>query len=138
MARRYRDGGRLSWGTTAILISLGWILFRANSTTQAKQMLTALLRPENYASHFLSASLYFLIAVLAAGYALVLLLSDALNHDAESAAAERQQAPSTIISLMARWRWYWIPAVYALALLFVLMITLTQEGGVGQMMYRGF
>ena len=40
--------------------------------------------------------------------------------------------------LIARSRWFWIPAVYALALLVVLMITLTQQGGVGQMMYRSF
>jgi hypothetical protein len=43
-----------------------------------------------------------------------------------------------MVPLMARSRWFWLPAVYALALLVVLMITLTQQGGVGQMMYRSF
>src|ERR1700757_4987078 len=46
--------------------------------------------------------------------------------------------PITGCGLLARWRWFWMPAVYALALLFVLMITLTQEGGTGQLMYRSF
>jgi len=50
--------------------------------------------------------------------------------------ASRQQ--SGMWSLMSRSRWFWLPAVYALALLVVLMITLTQQGGVGQMMYRSF
>jgi len=128
----------LSWLATAILISLGWILFRANSAEQARQMLTAFLVPRSYASHFLSSSLYWLIAALAAGYALVLLVADALHEASEAAQVPERQSRSTLVSLMATWKWYWIPAVYALTLLFVLMITLSQEGGVGQMMYRGF
>jgi hypothetical protein len=45
---------------------------------------------------------------------------------------------SGMLSLVSRSRWFWLPAVYALALLVVLMIRLTQQGGVGQMMYRSF
>jgi hypothetical protein len=69
-------------------------------------------------------------------YAVVLLISDALNRAAAPTDASRQQ--SGILSLMSRSRWFWLPAVYALALLVVLMITLTQQGGVGQMTYRSF
>jgi alginate O-acetyltransferase complex protein AlgI len=122
----------LSWLATAALISLGWIMFRSNSPAQSRQMFAALLTPQSYGSHFLSSSLYALIAALAAGYALVLVISDALHKVSE------RQPQSTFLSLMATWKWYWIPAVYGLTLLLVLMITLTQEGGVGQMMYRGF
>jgi len=128
----------LSWCITAMFISLGWILFRANSAAQARQMVAALVTPESYASHFLSTSLYVLIAALAGGYALVLGIADAMARASNAADAEEPQLPSSFVTVIARWRWYWIPAVYALALLFVLMITLTQEGGVGQMMYRGF
>jgi len=128
----------LSWLATAIFISLGWILFRANSTEQARQLLMALLTPQSYSSHFLSTSLYCLIAALAAGYALVLLVADALENSVDPAQTTEPSPPTTLVSLLAIWKWYWIPAVYALTLLFVLMITLTQEGGVGQMMYRGF
>ena len=96
-------------------------------------MLLAIASPETYGSHFLSSSLYLLIAVLAAGYGITLFVGDALNRDV-SAARER----SGILLLIARSRWLWLPAVYALALLVVLMITLTQQGGVGQMMYRSF
>ena len=126
----------LSWIVTAALISLGWILFRANSTAQARQMLAAVASPGSYASHYLSSSLYLLIAVLSAGYAVVLLVSDAIDRATAPTDAPHQH--SGMLSLMSRSRWFWLPAVYALALLVVPMITLTQQGGVGQMMYRSF
>ena len=125
-----------SWLATALLISLGWIFFRANSTTQARQMLAAVATPGTYASHYLSSSLYILITLLSAGYAAVLLVNDALNRATDPTDASGHQ--SGMLSLMSRSRWFWLPAVYALALLVVLMITLTQQGGVGQMMYRSF
>lgn len=125
----------LAWFVTAVFISLGWILFRANSTAQAQQMLAAVVNPESYASHFLSTSLYVLIASLASGYAVVLMIADAM---ARASSATEFQSSSNLVSSISRWRWYWVPAVYTLALLLILMITLTQEGGVGQMMYRGF
>lgn len=126
----------LSWFGTAVLISLGWIFFRANSPAQARAMLAALCSPETYGSHFLSSSLFVLVGVLAAGYAGVVLIGDALDGAAVPSGASAQ--PSGLIPLMARSRWYWLPALYTLALLVVLMITLTQQGGVGQMMYRSF
>jgi hypothetical protein len=126
----------LSWLATAALISLGWIFFRANSLAQARQMLAALASPGSYASHYLSSSLYILIALLSAGYAVVLLISDAINR--ATSVTDVSSEHSGMISLMSRSRWFWLPAVYALALLVVLMITLTQQGGVGQMMYRSF
>jgi alginate O-acetyltransferase complex protein AlgI len=124
----------LSWLATAALISLGWIFFRANSISQASDMLSALGSPQSYRAHFISSSLYGLIGIVAAGYGAVVLVGDALNRDISEAVPQR----SGILQVMARSRWFWIPAVYALALLVVLMITLTQQGGVGQMMYRSF
>ena len=126
----------LSWFATGALISLGWILFRANSPSQAREMLAAIATPASYGSHFLSRSLYVLIGVLATGYALVLVVRDAM--EGVSIPSEALSQHSGVMALVARFRWYWLPAVYALALLAVLMITLTQPGGVGQMMYRSF
>jgi len=127
----------LSWTATAVLVSFGWIFFRANSTTQARQMLAAIATPASYSAHHLSTSLFVLIAMLAVGYSVVLLLSDAIDRESITAKSPEPQSRS-ILAVVARWRWYWLPAVYGLALLFVLMITLTQQGGVGQMMYRSF
>jgi len=124
-----------SWLVTMALISLGWIFFRAHSLSQAGQMLWAIASPRSYSSHFLSPSLYALVITMAAGYALVVAIAQVLEREME---ASEETAPSTMLALIARWRWFWIPAVYALALLFVLMITLTQEGGTGQLMYRRF
>lgn len=126
----------LSWFTTAALISLGWILFRANSPSQAREMLAAIASPAAYGSHFLSSSLYVLIGILAAGYALVLVARDAM--EGVGVPSEVGGEHSGVMALVARSRWFWLPAIYALALIAVLMITLTQQGSVGQMMYRSF
>jgi alginate O-acetyltransferase complex protein AlgI len=118
----------VSWIVTMILISVGWIFFRANSLAQAGQMLSALSFPDSYAEHFLTSSLYLLVGLLAAGYCTVLLISPKLQPKGEA----------TSQSFLARGRWFWIPPLYALAMILLLMITLTQSGGVGQLMYRGF
>jgi hypothetical protein len=39
---------------------------------------------------------------------------------------------------MARWRWFWIPPLYALALLFLLIVTLTRGASTAQFMYNKF
>src|ERR1022692_353588 len=69
----------VSWVATIIFISLGWIFFRANSLVEARQMLSSVLSPASYFSRFLSGSLYALVAVLAAGYVIVLLMIEALD-----------------------------------------------------------
>lgn len=123
----------LAWISTMALVSLGWIFFRATSLSQAKEMLLAVVSPHTYASHFLSLNLYALVAALAAGYAISVWIAGILDRASESDAPQ-----SGVMVWISRWRWFWLPAVYALAMFFVLMITLTQEGGAGQLMYRGF
>jgi alginate O-acetyltransferase complex protein AlgI len=125
----------LSWTVTITLISLGWIFFRANSWSEARQMLVAIASPTTYAAHFLSSSLYFLVAVLSAGYALVVVTTGILDQHSATVEAATRSGP---VALIARWRWYWIPALYALAMFFVWMVTLGQHGGAAQLMYRGF
>ena len=133
-----RPGGlwtAFSWLVTMALISLGWILFRAQSLAQAGKMLSAMVSLRSYGSHFLSTSLYALVIIMAVGYALVVGVAGVMEREMEASVGASR---STMLALIARWRWFWIPALYALALLFVLMITLTQEGGAGQLMYRSF
>jgi alginate O-acetyltransferase complex protein AlgI len=122
----------VSWISTMILIHVGWIFFRANNLAQAGQMLSAVVSPLTYGQHFLSSSLYLLVAVLAAGYAVVILVSSKLKQEVEVEADARSP------NLLARWQWLWIPPLYTLAIILLLMITFTQGGGVGQFMYRGF
>lgn len=125
----------LSWTATIALISLGWILFRANSLSQAGQMLAAIALPKSYVSHFLSSSLYFLVLMLSTCYALVLVIAAILDQHAVAIEATSRSGP---VALIACLRWYWIPALYALAIFFVWMLTLGQDGGAAQLMYRGF
>jgi len=119
------------------LISLGWILFRANALAQAKQMFRSALSPGVYSTHFLSGSLYLLVLAVGGGYAMILLINDVLDkYSAEPVADSRNFYP--IISALARYRWYWIPPLYGLALFVVLIVTHTQDAGAAQFMYRQF
>jgi alginate O-acetyltransferase complex protein AlgI len=128
----------VSWIATMALINLGWIFFRASSLPQARQMIGAIVSPMNYNSHVLSASLYFLVAVVAIGYAIVLLIADALARYSNEVQTSEANFNPGMFGLMARWRWFWIPPLYALALIFLLLVTLTQGASTAQFMYNKF
>jgi alginate O-acetyltransferase complex protein AlgI len=128
----------LSWIATMALINLGWIFFRANSPSQTRQMLSAVVSPASYLSHFLSGSLYLLVAALALGYAIALMTIDALERSSLEPPSTEASSATGIIGLMARWRWFWIPPLYALALLFLLIVTLTRGASTAQFMYNKF
>jgi alginate O-acetyltransferase complex protein AlgI len=128
----------LSWFVTITLISLGWIFFRASSLAKAGQMLSAVLSPTTYGSHFVSGSLYLLILALGIGYVIVLVVVDALDRYPSESGANQAAARSGIMAFLARKRWFWVPPLYALALLLVLAITLTQGPATSQLMYRAF
>jgi alginate O-acetyltransferase complex protein AlgI len=128
----------ISWVATITLISLGWILFRANSLVEARQMLSAALSPASYSSHFVSGSLYLLVMALAVGYGIVLLVVEALDRYAVEPETSAVRSGSHIIALTARNRWFWIPPLYVLALLLVLIVTHTRGADAAQFMYRNF
>ncbi len=121
----------VSWIVTICLISAGWIFFRANSLAQAHEMLSQIVSPATYASHYLNTSLYLLVAVLGLGYAVVVGVADFLNRHADA-------EPHGFLSFIAQRRWFWILPLYTLTLLFLLMITWTQDGGAAQFIYRQF
>ncbi len=121
----------IAWVTTIALVSLGWIFFRANSLSQAGQMLLAVMSPSSYSSHFIDGSLYLLVVGVASGYALVLLIIEALALEADASAHPH-------IARIARWRWVWVPPVYVLALLSVSALTLTQSASTSQFIYSNF
>jgi len=127
----------LSWLTTTALISLGWVLFRANSTAQAREMLAGVFSPASYSSPVLSLNLYGLVAAIAAGYFVVLWAADTLDHQV-SAFDGQAATPRGVLAMLARWRWFWIPSLYAIALLFVFLVTHGQEASTSQFMYRSF
>ena len=129
----------LSRVTTISLVSLGWIFFRANSLAQSRQMLSAIMSPASYPSHFLTGSLYVLVLALGVGYAIVLFVVGAMNlYSIESDEPSKEGSHPGFIGFMARWRWYWVPPLYAVALLFLLIVTLTRGASTAQFMYGNF
>jgi alginate O-acetyltransferase complex protein AlgI len=128
----------LSWLATISLISLGWILFRANSLPQAMQMGSVVFSPASYGARFLSGSLYLLVFVLGVGYAVVLVAGEVLGRYSPERRSEVAQSQSAMVAAIARNRWYWIPPLYGLALLVVLAVTHAQDSGAAQFMYRRF
>jgi hypothetical protein len=124
----------LSWIATMSLVSLGWIFFRADSLAEAGQMWLAVVSPSSYLTHFMSGSVYLLVALVAVGYLaamLVIAAFDSFSQDAEAAA-------HPVLARIVRLRWYWIPTLYILALLFVSIVTITQSASTLQFMYSHF
>ena len=76
------------------------------------------------------------------GYTIVLFIIDKLSRYSTDQADARSQAPANsrtgTMALLARWRWFWLPPLYALALLFVLIVTLSRGTTAAQMMYSNF
>ena len=127
----------ISWLITICAVSLGWIFFRAGSLGEAKQMLGAIFTPSSYGTHVLSGSSYLLVLGLAAGYAVVTLVSDILGGHLDAQAGRTEL--TGMLAMVARWRWFWLPPIYAVLLLLVSFITASQGGGnAAQLMYRRF
>lgn len=126
----------ISWFVTISLVSLGWIFFRANSLPEARQMLSAVLSPTKYSTHFLSTSLYVLVTAMAAGYAAVLLIIDTLERHLTGQKSDA--ARSGFIAAIAHNRWFWIPPLYLVLLLLVVIVTHTRGVDAAQFMYRNF
>jgi alginate O-acetyltransferase complex protein AlgI len=131
----------LSWVSTISLVNLGWVFFRANSLHQAREMLAAVFSPATYRVHVVTGSLYWLVLALGVGYAIVLFTIDRLSHhstDRADAQVEPSASPTGPMALLARWRWFWLPPLYALTLLFVLIVTLSRGTSTAQLMYSNF
>ncbi len=132
-----------SWFTTMIFVNLGWIFFRAHSLAQATAMLTAVVSPSTYQTHRLSTSLYVLVLLVALAYSVVIVAQNVIDRH-EVGGIEPQSLPrrSSAISNFSRtivqWRWFWITPLYVLALLFLLIVTLSQGTSTAQLMYGNF
>jgi hypothetical protein len=61
-------GSFLSWGTTFLLIAVGFIFFRANDLTQAWAMLRTIVTPSAYGHFAMPHSFYMLMFTVVVGY----------------------------------------------------------------------
>jgi alginate O-acetyltransferase complex protein AlgI len=128
----------IGWVVTMALVNLGWIFFRAQSLAEARLMLAAIFSPASYTMHFLSTSFYVLVAIVAVGYGLALAVIRAVDGEAQEREGARVDRRPRIVGVMVRWRWYWLPPLYGLALLFLLIVTFTRGPTAGQFMYNKF
>lgn len=131
----------VSWIGTMVFVNLGWISFRSSSPQQARQMLSAVLSPATYGQRFLSGSLYVLVLAVAAVYCVALLIIDRLNRHGQAEMENSvlaADARAGIAAWVARWRWFWLTPLYAVALLFLLIVTLSRGTNTAQLMYGNF
>lgn len=128
-----RFGTVIGWVVTMALVNLGWIFFRANSPAQAGAMLRAVISPATYLSHALSTTLYVLVAGIALGYGLAIWVIGAVERQTAG-----EGTPGGVVALVARWRWYWLPPLYGLGLLLLLIVTFTRGATTAQFMYNKF
>jgi len=68
----------------------------------------------------------------------VLLVIDILNGYSFEPKPSNEAFHPGFIALMARWRWFWVPSLYVMVMLFLLLVTLNQGASTAQFMYRRF
>jgi alginate O-acetyltransferase complex protein AlgI len=68
LRRRRAWGGFLSWGTTFLLISLGFVCFRANSLNEAVSMGRSVFSPSAYRHFAMPRDFYMLTSAIIIGY----------------------------------------------------------------------
>jgi hypothetical protein len=78
------------------------------------------------------------VLALAVGYGIVLLVIEVLDRYVAEPEAAHAHSGSGMIALLARNRWFWVPPIYILALLLVLIVTHTRGADAAQFMYRNF
>lgn len=138
-------GAFLSWGTTFLLVAVGFIFFRANDLTQAWMMLKAVATPAAYGHFAMPRSFYLLTSTVAVGYFVItaghsLLISWRARY--REAMSERREptedkwpVPAANVTLTigamfdfftGRLWWWFAPALSILAV-FVGLVMYTRE-----------
>lgn len=126
----------LAWAYTFAAISLGWILFRANSRSQAWSMFSSVFSARSYSYRALPDSMYLLVAAVMAGYFACIAAGKLLDRLAAVAfSSPRRQA---IAAMIAGDRWVWIAPVAAIVALYVFALAQPGQTVTPPMLYRLF
>jgi alginate O-acetyltransferase complex protein AlgI len=127
----------LGWAYTYIAVSLGWILFRSPSLTQAAAMLKAVFSPATYSAHVLPRSLYLLAAAAGFGYFAVVGIARLLTYVAERLETRASQDRAGW-NLLCGERWVWVAPLAIVLSLYGFFILHPEQAKVGPMLYRLF
>ena len=127
-----------SWVVTFAVVSLGWIFFRANSLEQALTMFAAVIHPTNYSPPLLSGSLFGLVGTMTAAILAGPLVLGAMRGDSSEKQSSDGSSPARIWHGVIRNRWVWLPPLYIIVLLFLIVVTHTDAANPAQLMYRNF
>jgi alginate O-acetyltransferase complex protein AlgI len=137
----------VSWLVTFLAVTLGWILFRAETSTQAFEMFHAIISPGRYHHPSLSPNFYYFTALTLAGYFTVVATAAALDRltarfavrdrDARAGFTARSLGGTAVMELVCD-RWIWIGPVAAVLALYAACVIHFQGPVVGPMLYQVF
>jgi|HubBroStandDraft_4_1064222.scaffolds.fasta_scaffold00980_2 alginate O-acetyltransferase complex protein AlgI len=126
----------LGWAYTFAAICLGWILFRANSRSEAWTMLSSVFSAKSYFYRALPDSMYLLVVTVMVGYFACLGVASFLDRLA-AATLSSPQYPA-IIGMIARDRWVWIAPLAVIVAVYVFVLAQPDQTITQPMLYRLF
>jgi alginate O-acetyltransferase complex protein AlgI len=126
----------LGWAYTFVAICLGWILFRANSGSEAWIMLSSVFSAKSYFYRALPDSIYLLVAAVMVCYFACLGVASFLDRLA--AVASRSPQYPAIIGMIARDRWVWIAPLAVIVAVYVFVLAQPGQTITQPMLYRLF
>jgi alginate O-acetyltransferase complex protein AlgI len=148
-------GQVLSWAATFMLICFGYVFFRANSATQAVEMVGAVLSPDTYRQITLPVAYYVMVIAAVSGYFMYVGVCDALTRWTDYCARELSEyrdsstnvRRSTTFSWIATLRgteviaarrgWMVAPAM-AILLALTALVVLSSGSGAAPFIYTAF
>jgi alginate O-acetyltransferase complex protein AlgI len=151
-------GALLSWANTFLLVSLGYIFFRANDLGQAFRMLRAVIEPRSYSFDYatLSHDYYLLVAVMVVGYFLYVGLAQLLvlwtTRYREKLRATAPPAPALRVATWNMFscaalctertvlenKWWWLTPVFVLLLMVTTLSVFGQSSNIAPFIYTLF
>ncbi|MGD0403924.1 MAG: MBOAT family O-acyltransferase [Candidatus Acidiferrales bacterium] len=124
------------WAYTFAAISLGWILFRANSRSQAWTMLSSVFSAKSYSYRALPDSMYLLAITIMAGYFGCIAAAGLLDRLAAATfSTPRRQA---IAGMISKERWVWVAPLAIIVAVYVFALAQPGQTAASPMLYRLF
>ncbi|HXO04727.1 MAG TPA: MBOAT family O-acyltransferase [Candidatus Sulfotelmatobacter sp.] len=124
------------WAYTFAAISLGWILFRSNSRSQAWEMFSSVFSVKSYFYRALPDSMYLLVITVMVGYFGCMGAGRLLDRlAAASFSTPRRQV---IAEMISKERWVWIAPLAVIVAAYVFVLVQPGQTVTSPMLYRLF